>query len=524
MSDQDSVISEAHGTGFAVLCDPAGLVKAMLVQDGEPCSAVAVGRSLRDSVDEDSRLKLDRFLAAAQRATPALGWEMNLPYSAGLRALLFAAVREGSGLIVAAATGAHRLARLIDTLATTEAFAEGEASRALSRAVMEIRARAETDAGLFDGLSRLNNELAGLHRELAKSHTALERQREWLWTILASLDDAVIATGPDGKVIFMNRAAAILTGQELRSDGTVALEDFLHLVSEPVADSRPISLRTAWAEGGKVAIEGYFVPPSPRVPLPVSGMARPLLDQEGSPIGALVLLRDMTAAVRIQQVIVESERLGVAAGMAAGIAHTVNNVLQIISSNAEVLAPGIPPERRQQVENIRAGVNRISDLTGSLLILTDAGAGEAISMDLNEIVKHAVAQGGPFPPGVQVRVDLSPTLVRVSGVRARLHAALLGILANAREAIHSVGHITVSTVADGESAVVRIRDDGEGMTLEVQKRLFTPFVTTKLLGRGLGLATARATIVAHGGYLEIESAPGGGTTVTLTLPVVSEGQ
>jgi len=54
----------------------------------------------------------------------------------------------------------------------------------------------------------------------------------------------------------MNRAAAILTGQELRSDGTVALEDFLHLVSEPVADSRPISLRTAWAEGGKVAIEG----------------------------------------------------------------------------------------------------------------------------------------------------------------------------------------------------------------------------------------------------------------------------
>jgi len=65
-------------------------------------------------------------------------------------------------------------------------------------------------------------------------------------------------------------------------------------------------------------------------------MARPLLDQEGFPIGALVLLRDMTAAVRIQQVIV-GPSAWVAAGMAAGIAHTVNNVLQIISSNAEVL-------------------------------------------------------------------------------------------------------------------------------------------------------------------------------------------
>jgi hypothetical protein len=105
MRDQYLIGSEFSGAGFAVRCDPAGVVQALLLQDGEPCGSVRVGGSLQDSVDPDSRSKLERFLAEGQGAAPAIGWELNLPYSAGLRALLFAAVRARGGLIVAAATG-----------------------------------------------------------------------------------------------------------------------------------------------------------------------------------------------------------------------------------------------------------------------------------------------------------------------------------------------------------------------------------------------------------------------------------
>jgi len=173
MSDQDSVISEAHGTGFAVLCDPAGLVKAMLVQDGEPCSAVAVGRSLRDSVDEDSRLKLEPFPRRGNSARRLpLGWEMNLPYSADCVPSCLPLSAKAAELIVAPPREHIGWRDSLTRWRRQRPSRKGRPrvrSRGLSWRYGRARRR---DAGLFDGLSRLNNELAGLHRELAKSHTA----------------------------------------------------------------------------------------------------------------------------------------------------------------------------------------------------------------------------------------------------------------------------------------------------------------------------------------------------------------
>ena len=261
--------------------------------------------------------------------------------------------------------------------------------------------------------------------------------------------------------------------------------------------------------------------------IPVSGTANPLLDQDGSPIGALVMLRDMTEALRIQQLMVESERLGVAAEMAAGVAHTVNNVLLIISGNAEALTRHLPPERQRQVENIHAGVRRISDLTARLLTFTDAGAENAGSVDLNDVVQSSLAQEGPFPPEVRMHLALSPSPIMVRGAAEKLSVAVSSVLRNAREAIQGAGLIDISTWSEpgpeeGERIFLRIRDNGEGMTTEVQQRLFTPYVSTRFYGRGLGLATARATLAAHGGHLAIDSVPGKGTTVTIILPAATD--
>ena len=103
-------------------------------------------------------------------------------------------------------------------------------------------------------------------------------------------------------------------------------------------------------------------------------------------------------------------------------------------------------------------------------------------------------------------------------------AAVRSILSNAREAILGPGSISVSTAAEDTRAVLRIADSGEGMAPELQRRIFMPFVTTKFLGRGLGLASAHATVAAHGGTLDVQSAPSRGTTVTISLPASVHGQ
>jgi signal transduction histidine kinase len=514
-----------RGAGFAVRCDIAGVVLQILVQEGEPALSMRAGRSLLDAVDLDSRLKMENFLFEARRGQPAVGWEMGLTCSVHVRSMVFAGVSAGGVLVVAAAATAIRLAGILDQLRTEGSFPETGSIRLFSEAAALVRLRAEDDGGLFDELSRLNNDLSNLQRELAKSNRALGRQKEWLWDILSSLEEAVVATGTDGMVTFMNRAAVLLTGRDLAGDSPVALKDLLLFTEAPFAERAAVSLESVWAEGRTVPVRGYLPRNPPREAVPISGVANPLLDQSGTRIGALVLLRDMTEALRIQQVLVDTERLGVAAEMAAGIAHTVNNVLFIISGNAEALQPHIPPERIRPLENIRAGVQRIADLTTRLLAFTNGGAEHASTVDLNAVVRAAVAQQGLKPAEVLIRLDLADEPVMVLGSADKLSAAVNIILSNALEAIHGPGLIAVSTGRESgrgadsaDHAVLRITDDGEGMTPDVQRRLFTPFASTKFLGRGLGLATARATLAAHGGHVVITSAPGTGTTVTILLP------
>jgi signal transduction histidine kinase len=94
----------------------------------------------------------------------------------------------------------------------------------------------------------------------------------------------------------------------------------------------------------------------------------------------------------------------------------------------------------------------------------------------------------------------------------------VNLVRNAREAMESGGALTVSAWAAKGSAEIRIQDTGLGMTPEVSERIFEPFYTTKTGGTGLGLSLSRQIIEAHGGSVEVESAPGRGTTFILKLP------
>jgi CheY-like chemotaxis protein len=227
--------------------------------------------------------------------------------------------------------------------------------------------------------------------------------------------------------------------------------------------------------------------------------------------------------------------------LAAGVAHDFNNALHVVLGNlgrAEARLPDEADVRKALGRAKRAG-EHVAGLTRQLLAFARrsgldprpvalnavlAGSGEALSRVLGE--------------GVELRYDLDPGLPPCVADAARVEAALLDLLANARDAMPGGGRATVRTgtvwldeaavVATGDGlrpgryVALTVEDEGPGMPQEVLARAAEPFFTTKAgKGTGLGLATAHGFVRQSGGRMEITSAPGRGTTVRLLFPAAS---
>jgi signal transduction histidine kinase len=120
---------------------------------------------------------------------------------------------------------------------------------------------------------------------------------------------------------------------------------------------------------------------------------------------------------------------------------------------------------------------------------------------------------------VRIETDLAAGLPPVPADRDLLARALGNLVANALEAMPDGGTLAVKTRAVGEGVALEVSDTGPGLTEEQRTRLFTPYYTTKKGGTGLGLAIVQGIVSDHGGRIQVESAPGAGTTFTLVLPV-----
>jgi CheY-like chemotaxis protein len=132
-----------------------------------------------------------------------------------------------------------------------------------------------------------------------------------------------------------------------------------------------------------------------------------------------------------------------------------------------------------------------------------------------------------LPPGVRLELAFPDELPLVAADAGQMRQVVLNLVTNAAEALGGKpGTVRVAAGVRGEGPDRRVRleiaDDGCGMTPEVQARMFEPFFSTKFTGRGLGLAAVHGIVAAHGGTLEVESAPGAGTRVRVLLPVTTE--
>lgn len=225
-----------------------------------------------------------------------------------------------------------------------------------------------------------------------------------------------------------------------------------------------------------------------------------------------------------------ADRLASIGTLAAGLGHDMNNVLLPVRCRLDVLeAEPIPPAVREQITAVRRSVDYLQNLADGLhLLALDPTEEEASggTTDLSawwEQVGTLLARS--VPRHVRLTTSWATDLPPLAVAPHRLTQAVLNLLVNAGEAVGPSGRIRVEAALDTTSERVRlsVADNGSGMTEEVRRRALDPFFTTKKrgLGTGLGLSLVHGVVRSVGGGMEIQSAPGRGTKITLDIPITT---
>ena len=237
-----------------------------------------------------------------------------------------------------------------------------------------------------------------------------------------------------------------------------------------------------------------------------------------------------------QQQLVDQERQRALNQMASGIAHDFNNALSTIRGFTDLLLNNEDKAadrrvRRRYLRHIDTAARHAAETVGRMRkFYRPDDTKEFISVDLNRLVEEAVSMTRPrWKPEAQAKgrdIEVVKNLGRISAVRgdeSELHEMLTNLIFNAVDAIESEGTVTVSTQALDGQVVLEVRDTGCGMDEETRQRCLDPFYTTKVeSGTGLGLSVTRGIVGRHKGDIEIESQPGEGTAVRISLPASHE--
>ena len=234
----------------------------------------------------------------------------------------------------------------------------------------------------------------------------------------------------------------------------------------------------------------------------------------------------MTAELRAsRERAVQAERVAAWREMARRLAHELKNPLFPIQLSIETLRRNLDQPAPSFASLFRESSETILDALRSLRRIVDEFAEfarmprpEPRPTDVNAVVEKVLALHRAGAGAVRMETALSPELPAIAADPDLLARALGNLVRNALEAMPRGGTLNVRTAARDGTVSIEVEDDGPGITEEQRTRLFVPYFTTKKGGTGLGLAIVQGIVSDHGGRVEVESAPGAGTTFTLILP------
>jgi signal transduction histidine kinase/CheY-like chemotaxis protein len=243
----------------------------------------------------------------------------------------------------------------------------------------------------------------------------------------------------------------------------------------------------------------------------------------------------------LKEQLFQTQKLEAIGTLAGGIAHDFNNMLQGILGYAAYLKMKVPADdpMYEPLTVIEHSAERAADLTKKLLGFARKGKYIIEPLNLNDVAENVITIiTRTFDRKIKTETALNPGLWTVEGDKSQIEHVILNLCLNSRDAMPEGGTLRIETfnaeitketkphvyMKEGKYAVIKVIDTGAGMDEEIRKRIFEPFFTTKEVGKGtgMGLSMAYGVVKNHNGFIEVDSAPGKGSTFTIYLPATEK--
>jgi two-component system, NtrC family, sensor kinase len=250
----------------------------------------------------------------------------------------------------------------------------------------------------------------------------------------------------------------------------------------------------------------------------------PLLGKTGQVAGRVVILDDKTERAKMEDQLIQSEKLTSIGLLAAGVAHEVNTPLAVISSYSQMLLKQIPAEdpRFKILDKIVKQSFRASEIVNSLLNFSRTSGSEFRHVDLNGVITDTLSllEHQFKVAKVRVKKEFDSSFSEIFGNPGKLQQVFLNLFINAKDAMPGGGVLTVRTSSYDSVFRVEVIDSGIGISSDNLNKIYDPFFTTKEMGRGtgLGLSVSYGIIQEHSGKITVDSSLGQGTRFILELP------
>jgi PAS domain S-box-containing protein len=340
-------------------------------------------------------------------------------------------------------------------------------------------------------------------------------------SIMNDIKAAILVTSADGSIEFCNTYFLELTGARFEELDGAGFSDVLGRYFR----LRPPNLKPEdFPLDREAAIEGLALEQPGREPMRLTAKISPIR-LAGGRNGSLIVLEDITAAQRLWEKTMIADRVTLLGILSAGMAHEINNPLGSILSHVKYLkAVEGEREKLDSLSWIESETNRIAAIVQRIRAYSAPQPGKEPPADLNAAVRQTleVLKITLEKRGLCARLDLEEGLPQVSCATDELKQVILNIVLNACQASPDGGIIGIASRGNsGGTVILRVEDNGTGIEPANLRNIFDPFFTTKGAdgGGGLGLSICYAIVKRSGGDIRVESAPGKGTEVEVTLNV-----
>ena len=383
----------------------------------------------------------------------------------------------------------------------------------------------------MDSNKSLEAELKRVKQDLASYKIELHQTRGYLQCILQNSQDMIFATETGGMLVSFSRGGEKLLGYSPAELIGTYIKD---LAEDPESFER--FFISSQDEGPTVQLDIPFRHKKGDTVLCNVSLIN-LMNREGQRVGTVGVCRDITMWKKIQEDLVQVDRLAEIGRIASGVAHEINNPLAIIAEASGWAgmvisdAKGLNPEDRKELEKaikeISHQTGRCRSITHELLDFARGSAPELTEFDIHDILRESINFLRPELKHTSIEVDTQfiPGPLPIKSDPKLLEQVFVNFITNAIHAIRSKGDdkgcIRIKTLTTDSDVEISFEDNGVGITEENQKKIFQLFFSTKAPGKGtgLGLPISQNIIKKLGGTITLDSKPGVGTNLTVRLPL-----